>query len=252
LSEIELCTSGHVARLTLNRPEKRNAIDAATYAALSQALAALDADASIRALVVTGAGSAFCAGSDLSASTSETAAGPSRPRLVAPFESVLKPMVAAINGAAVGGGLEIALCCDVRIAATTARFGFPEVRLGSLPGSGGTQRLPRSVSPALAGYMLLTGELISAGQALGAGLVSELCAPEALIERAMAIAALIAAHAPLAVMAAKRALRSATEAQLQEGFALERNLFNQLAATEDRAEGRRAFREHRTPQFKGK
>jgi enoyl-CoA hydratase/carnithine racemase len=250
---LDLSVSGHVALLTIDRPDKRNAIDSATHEALCNALAAVEGDHAIRVLVLTGAGSAFCAGSDLTAASAEASAAPvMRPRLVEPFERASKPIVAAINGPAVGGGMEIALCCDLRIASTSARFGFPEVRLGSLPGSGGTQRLSHAVGSALAGYMLLTGQLITAEQAFKAGLVSELCEPAALMERAMSLAAEIAANAPLSLVAVKRALRSAVESHLREGFALERTLFNQLATTEDRAEGRLAFRERRTPNFKGK
>jgi enoyl-CoA hydratase/carnithine racemase len=247
LTTLDIHADGAVVRLTLNRPEKRNAIDDATRDALFGHLAAWDRDPAIRVVVLTGAGTAFCTGSDLS-----VVADPNvpRPRLVGPFESFSKPLIAAINGPAVGGGLEIALCCDVRIASTTARFGLTEVRIGSLPGSGGTQRLPHAVGPALAAQMILTGELISAERALAAGLVSELVAPEALTDRAMAIAAQIAANAPLSLVAAKKAMRAALETPA--GFELERRLFLDLMRTEDRQEGRAAFRERRPPQFKGK
>jgi enoyl-CoA hydratase/carnithine racemase len=251
LTTLEFQTAGAVARVTFNRPQKRNAIDGATHIALTEALAAVDRDPSIRVVVLTGTGTAFCAGSDLLGSSTEAPPALPRPRIVAPLEQVSKPVIVAVNGAAVGAGLEIVLCCDVRIASTNARFGLPEVRLGSLPGSGGTQRLPLAVGPALAAQMLLTGESISAEQALRAGLVSELWEPNHLIERAMALASAIAANAPLSIMAAKRALRAAMESQLTGGLDLERSLFNELATTEDRAEGRLAYREHRPPHFKG-
>lgn len=247
MSTLGIQSDGAVVRLTLNRPDKRNAIDDATRDALAGHLAAWDADPAIRVVVLTGAGTAFCTGSDLSAVTDPTLP---RPRLVGPVESFSKPVVAAINGVAVGGGLEIALCCDVRIASTTARFGLTETKIGSLPGSGGTQRLPRAVGPALAAHMILTGELIPAERALAAGLVSELLAPEALLDRAMAIAVQIAANAPLSLIAAKKAMRAALETD--SGFAIERQLFQDLMKTEDRQEGRAAFRERRPPQFKGK
>jgi enoyl-CoA hydratase/carnithine racemase len=251
LSSLDLHIDGPVARLTLNRPEKRNAIDDATRAALEETLGTLDADDAVRVVVLTGAGTAFCAGADLSAAAvAPTPAG--RPRLVAPFETFAKPIIVAVNGVAVGGGLEIVLCCDIRIASTAARFGLPEVRIGSLPGSGGTQRLPLAIAPALAAQMILTGEPISAERAFGAGLVSELCEPERLIDRAMEIAAAVASSAPLSVKAAKRALRAATDERIAAGLALERALFDALAQTEDREEGRRAFRERRPPQFRGK
>jgi E-phenylitaconyl-CoA hydratase len=252
LSSLDLQVDGMVARLTLNRPEKRNAIDPATRAALEQTLSALDVDQAVRVVVLTGAGTAFCAGSDLAAVPPVAPPSADRPRLVAPFETFAKPIVAAVNGIAVGGGLEIVLCCDVRIASTGARFGLTEVRIGSLPGSGGTQRLPLAVGPALAAQMILTGELISAERALSAGLVSELCEPERLLDRAMEIAAAIAGNAPLSVKAAKRALRAATDERIKAGLDLERSLFDALARTADREEGRQAFRERRPPQFKGR
>jgi enoyl-CoA hydratase/carnithine racemase len=251
LTGLDIQPAGAVVRVTLNRPEKRNAIDDATRAALTETFAALDRDATVRCVVLTGAGSAFCAGSDLSGQPAGVPAA-DRPRLVAPFEQFAKPIVAAVNGAAVGGGLEIVLLCDVRIAAHTARFGLPEVRVGSLPGSGGTQRLPLAVGPALAAQMLLTGEPISAERALSAGLVSELCAPEVLLDRAMALANTISGNAPLSIVAAKRALRAATDSQIQAGLDLERRVFNELVQTEDRQEGRQAFRERRPPVFKGR
>lgn len=252
MGSLDIQTDGMVARLTLNRPEKRNAIDPATYDALAQALSGFDANGDIRVVVLTGAGTAFCTGSDLSVPSAIAAPPAQRRRLVAPVESFDKPIVAAINGVAVGGGLEIALACDIRIAATTARFGLTEVKIGSLPGSGGTQRLPLAVAPALAAQMIMTGELIPAERALSTGLVSELCEPDRLVERAMAIAAAIAGNAPLSIKAAKRALRAATDDRIRAGLELERTLFNELAQTEDREEGRRAFRERRTPQFKGR
>jgi len=251
LSALDIERMDSVVRVTLNRPEKRNAIDPATHAALSEALAGFDADPSVRMVVLTGAGSAFCAGSDLSVPIVPVP-GAERPRLVGPFEAFAKPIIVAVNGTAAGGGLEIVLCCDIRIASTSARFVLSEARIGSLPGSGGTQRLPAAVGPALAAQMIMTAEPISAERALSAGLVSELCAPEALIPRAMEIAAAVAANAPLSIMAAKRALRAAVEGPIKAGLELERALFNQLAATEDRAEGRLAFRERRAPLFKGR
>ena len=251
LRSLDIQIDGMVARLTINRPEKRNAIDPSVWEALAQALSGFDASNDIRVVVLTGAGTAFCTGSDLSAQASGAAPPGPRPRLVGPVETFAKPIVAAINGIAVGGGLEIALACDVRIAATTARFGLTEVKIGSLPGSGGTQRLPLAVGRALAAQMIMTGELISAERALSAGLVSELCEPDQLVERAMAIAGAIAGNAPLSIKAAKRALR-ATDDLIRSGLELERSLFTELAQTEDREEGRRAFRERRAPQFKGR
>ena len=251
MSTLDLQVEGAVGRIILNRPEKRNAIDNATREALTKALADFAAAPGIRVVVLTGAATVFCAGVDLS-SSSGVPTDPDRPRLVDPLDRFTKPIVAAINGPAIGGGLEIALACDLRIATTAARFSLPEVRIGSLPGSGGTQRLPVAIGSALAAQMIFTGEPISAERALAAGLVSELCAPEDLMARADQLALAIAQSAPLSVMAAKRALRSAVESNLVAGLALERSLFNELAKTEDRQEGRAAFRERRPPNFKGR
>jgi E-phenylitaconyl-CoA hydratase len=249
LSTIEIAVDDAVALVTLNRPDKRNAVNDEMREEMGAAFARLDADASIRVAVLTGAGSAFCAGGDLIATATPD---PRRPRIIEPLDQFSKPVIAAINGIAFGGGLELALACDLRIAAHGARFALPEVRLGSLPASGGTQRLPIAVGPSLAAQMILTGEPIDAARALAAGLVSELHEPDKLLDAAMAHARTIARNAPLAVIAAKRALRVAAGMHRAENLDFERGLFNELALTEDRAEGRRAFREKRPPVFKGK
>jgi len=219
-------------------------------AELTDAFGRFDADAAVRVVVLTAAGSAFCAGGDLSAVMIPP--DPTRSRIVEPLDQFAKPIIAAINGLAYGGGLELALACDIRIAATTARFALPEVRIGSMPGSGGTQRLPAVVGPTLAAQMILSGEPIDAARALAAGLVSELCEPGQLLATAMERALAIARNAPLAVIAAKRALRVAGGMHEPANLDFERRLFNDLALTEDRNEGRLAFREKRAPVFKGK
>jgi E-phenylitaconyl-CoA hydratase len=257
LSTLETKADGAVGCITFNRPDKRNAVDDAMRAALADALAAWDQDAGIRVVLITGAGTAFCAGVDLAtpgnvAQGAATPANPitARPRLTDPLDRFGKPVLAALNGIAVGGGLEIALACDMRIAASTAKLGLPEVRLGSLAGSGGTQRLPAMAGRALAAQMLFTGEPITAERALQAGLVSEVVAPEALMERALAICRMVADNAPLSLIALKRALRAATERPL--ALELERQLYTALAGTQDRQEGRAAFRERRKPSFQGR
>jgi enoyl-CoA hydratase/carnithine racemase len=259
VSNLEITREAGVACLTLNRPDKRNAIDDATRDALAQAFVGFENDIAIRVVILTGAGTAFCAGVDLAAPGNVTvhssiAASPivTRARLTAPLDAFSKPVIAALNGVAVGGGLEMALACDLRIASTAARFGLTEARIGSLPGSGGTQRLVSAVGRTMAAQMLFTGELISAEQALTAGLVSELHAPDALMGRAMALARVIAANAPLSLIAIKKALRAATDLPLAAGFELERALYGALIATQDREEGRQAFREKRKPNFQGK
>ncbi|HEY6259728.1 MAG TPA: enoyl-CoA hydratase-related protein [Xanthobacteraceae bacterium] len=258
MSNLDIAREAGVGRVTLNRPDKRNAIDDATREEITQAFASLDADAAIRVVILTGAGTAFCAGVDLTTpgnvpAQSGAAASPivTRPRLTAPLDAFGKPVIAALNGAAIGGGLEMALACDIRIAATAAKFGLTEARIGSLPASGGTQRLVGAVGRAMAAQMLFTAELITAEQALACGLVSELHAPEALVTRAFALARLIAENAPLSLIAIKKALRAATDLPLAAGFELERSLYGALTATQDREEGRKAFREKRKPNFQG-
>jgi E-phenylitaconyl-CoA hydratase len=263
VSTIEILREAGVACLVLNRPEKRNAIDDATRDALAKAFADFDADAAIRVVILTGAGTAFCAGVDLATpgnvAVQENAqaiapASPvvTRPRLTAALDAFSKPVIAALNGVAIGGGLEMALACDIRIADTNARFGLTEVRIGSLPASGGTQRLVGAVGRTIAAQMLFTGELISAEQALAAGLVSELHAPDDLMGRALGLAQVIAENAPLSLAAIKKALRAATDLPLAAGFELERALYGALTLTQDREEGRKAFREKRKPKFEGK
>src|SRR5690606_14877778 len=162
------------------------------------------------------------------------------------------PLIAAIGGYAIGGGLEIALACDIRIASEDSQFGLSEVRVGSMPGAGGTQRLPRIVGPSLAMYLLLTGERIDAARALAAGLVSELVPRERLQERAREIADRIASNAPLAVRATKRLARQALELPEASGLRMERMAFEMIRASEDRAEGRAAFIEKRVPKYRGR
>ena len=240
-----------VAWITLQRPEQRNAIDRATRALLAQAFASAEADAVVRAIVLTGAGSAFCAGVDLKeAAAPDGGAVPDR--LTAPLDSATKPVLAAINGPAAGGGFELALAADLRIASSTASFSLPEVSIGSLPGSGGTQRLVRATTPARALRMLFTGQPIDAATALEWGIVSDVVAPDALIPLATTLATRIAANAPLSLQAVKRAARAADDMPLSAGLALERSLWSALAKTADRAEGRAAFRERRPPKFSGR
>lgn len=243
--------SGLVAKLTLNRPHRRNAINLDMRRELDAALAALAVDDGVLVVVLTGAGSAFSAGVDLTEDAPASPVGGPGP-VAAALAGFRKPIIAAINGPAVGGGLELALACDIRIAATSARCGLPEVRIGSLPGSGGTQRLPRVVGPGAAARMILTGELINAPEALRIGLVSAVVAPDELVPHVMDLAGRIAANGPLSLVAAKEALQAAQELGLAEGLQLERTRWKELAESEDRAEGRAAFREGRPPGFSGR
>lgn len=251
-SPLAVSTDDGIAWVRLDVPERRNAISTAMRAALDDTMARLDADGGVKAAVVTGNGSVFCAGVDLKEPSPADGAQPDDAEPVAaPFARFGKPLIAAVNGAAVGGGFELVLAADIRVASTASSFQLSEVRLGSLPGSGGTQRLSRAISPAVANKLVLTGEPIDADTAFRCGLVSDLVAPEELIPLAERIARSVAANAPLSLRAAKAALRAAQEEPLRAGLALERELWVQLATTNDREEGRAAFRERRPPRFTG-
>jgi E-phenylitaconyl-CoA hydratase len=243
---------GGVALVTLDRPGQRNAVSQEMRADLARVLAELDGGPDVRVVVLTGAGTAFCAGVDLkegSAASGFSVAMAAEP-VVRPLEQFGKPVIAAVNGAAIGAGLEIALACDIRVASSAARFGLTEVRIGSLAGSGGIQRLARVLSPSLAATMVYTGEIVDAGTALRGGLVSQVTEPNDLVTTSLDIATRIAANAPLSLQAAKRALRAAVE-PATENLTLERTLWALLSTTWDREEGRAAFREKRPPRFKG-
>lgn len=247
-----------VAWITLDRPEVLNAIDRDTRTQLRDAYVRVAEDTGIRVAVITGAGDrAFSAGVDLkdggdptTSIATEEFGGRSR-HLLSGFPSD-KPTIAAINGYALGGGLEIALRTDIRIASTNATFGLPEVRIGSIPGSAGTQLLPRVVGVPHALKLILTGERIDAAEALRIGLVQEVVPPETLLDRTAELALAIAANGPLAVAAAKKLVTQAPETPLDAGIAAERYAFGLLRETEDRAEGRRAFAEKRKPHFTGR
>jgi enoyl-CoA hydratase/carnithine racemase len=241
-----------VGWITLNRPAKRNAISQAMRTALAESLAELASDDAIRVVILTGAGPAFCAGVDLTdRPVSDQHPMAAVPPVAQALTAFTKPLIAAINGPAMGGGLELALACDVRIAARSAQFALPEVRIGSLPGSGGTQRLMRAMPPALAARMLLSGDPISAHEGLSAGLISDLVDDDQLAGFAARLARRIAENAPLSLRAMKRCLLAAREAPLAAGLELERTLWTVLATTADRQEGRAAFRERRPPRFTG-
>lgn len=240
-----------VGWIWLDRPERRNAISLAMRQALVDQLAALGEEDDVRVVVLTGTGSAFCAGVDLKEQpTGEPHVQALRSKPVAlPLYQFEKPIIAAINGPAVGGGLELALAADLRLASTQALFALPEVKIGSLPGSGGTQQLVRVMSPAMARKAIFTGEAFGAEEALRFGLVSDVYEPDELIDQARQLAVQIAANSPLSLRAIKLAL-SATQAS-GSGLALERALWGLLSVSADRAEGRAAFREHRPPRFTG-
>lgn len=247
---------GNIAVLVLDRPERLNSLDRAMRDQLQAAWADVSADRDIRVAVITGVGDrAFCTGSDLGATPVADDAFAVEAFGMIGGDSLLKgldpdlPVVAAVNGLAIGGGFEIALACDIRIASNTAEFGLTETRVGSMPGAGGTQLLPRTIGRSLAMQMLLTGERIDAQRALAAGLVSEI-AP-ATLDRAVEIAAAIARNAPLAIRAVKRMVRFGDDAPLSAALQVERLAFGLIKSTDDRREGRAAFAERRPARFTG-
>ncbi len=246
-----------VRLLTIDRPEKRNALDSRVREQLGDAVEAAGADSAVRVLVITGAGEkAFVAGADVTEFADRSALEQRRAmsgRTL--FDRVWecpKPTVAMINGYCLGGGNELALACDLRIAADTARIGQPEVRLGILPGGGGTQRLPRLVGYGKAAQLVLTGELVDGIEAYEIGLVDEVVPAAELRARTLEVAGQIAARGPVAVALAKRALRAALEMPLAAGLQHERDLFALAFASDDRLEGVRAFLEKRDPEWKGR
>ncbi|WP_440995760.1 2,3-dehydroadipyl-CoA hydratase PaaF [Arhodomonas sp. SL1] len=248
-------TAEHVLQITLNRPKARNALRTNLLRELAEALDAAAADDDVRAVVLTGGEKVFAAGADigeLAALDLKGVVEDARPGYWQRIAQFPKPLIAAVNGYALGGGCELAMHADIIIAGDDAEFGQPEINLGILPGAGGTQRLIRTVGKPLAMKMVLAGERIDARTALTAGLVAEVTAREATIERAEALAKAIAAKPPMAVRQAKDVLLKAFDTDLTAGLRLERQAFTILAATEDRAEGLSAFMEKRKPQFKGR
>ena len=244
-----------VLLVTLNRPRKLNALSKELLGELVDALDAAAADATVGCVVLTGAGKAFAAGADIDDMIRRgvrSYADPDRLRRWSAIERFPKPLVCAVNGYALGGGLELALLCDIIIAASTASFGCPEIKIGSFPGDGGTQRLPRVVGRPFATQMILTGDMVDASLAERKGLVSEVAEPERLLPRALEIAEAIATKSSVAARLAKEAIRAADEVPLEMGLKREHELAVASFATEDRVEGLRAFVEKRRPVFKGR
>jgi enoyl-CoA hydratase len=247
-----------IAYLTLARPKALNALNGATVEELSRAFAALKQDAEIRAVILTGEGDkAFAAGADIRELVSLTAAEAKEyamrgQLLLELIENLGKPVIACVNGFALGGGCELAMACTIRLASPNASFGQPEVKLGLTPGYAGTQRLPRLIGKGRAMQMVLTAEAISAQEAHRIGLVNEVVPQAELISRAEAIVRQIIANAPLAVQFSMEAVNKGMEMTAREGGVLETALFATLCATDDKAEGTRAFLEKRPPRFSGK
>ncbi|MEP6690873.1 MAG: enoyl-CoA hydratase-related protein [Gemmatimonadaceae bacterium] len=248
---------GAIAILTMNRPEKRNALDGQMRCAFLGALESAARDAEVRAIIVTGAGDkAFVAGADISEFEGRSPVDQWRvmkaPSIFLAVERCAKPVIAAVNGFCLGGGMELALACDIRLASSAAKFGQPEVNLGIIPGGGGTQRLPRVVGIGAAMRLILTGDLIDAAEAHRLTLVEEVVEPAQLMTRALAIAQTIASKSPVAIAAAKEATRAALSLPLEEGMKLETALFQLCFSSEDKAEGVRAFLEKRGAKFTGR
>lgn len=251
--------TNHVATITLNRPEAMNSLDPETLVELNGLFQRANDDEEVRVIILTGAGDrAFCTGSDLKKtnppkeSFAELTFG--RPRWLYPFAGleIDKPMICAVNGFALAGGMELALACDIRIASSNAQFGQSEVCVGSIPAAGGTQRLPRMVGLSDAMLMMLTGDRIDADTALRIGLVSRVVPLEQLREEAIRIAQRIAGNAPLAVRAVKRLVRDGLDLPLLTAIQSEQFALGLLRDTEDRLEGRKAFQEKRKPTFLGR
>ena len=247
-----------IAYVTVNRPKVLNALNMATMEELRAAFHDIKNDKDIRVVILTGAGEkAFVAGADISElAKHDSVSGKEYTHrgqtVLALIENLGKPVIACINGFALGGGCELAMACTIRLASENAKLGQPEVKLGIIPGYGGTQRLPRLVGKGLAMQQILTGEMISAQGAYRIGLVNEVVAAAELIPRAEAIAAKVIANPPLAVQYAMEAVNKGMEMPLAEGLYLEATLFGMCCATEDKKEGLTAFLEKRPAQFKGK
>jgi enoyl-CoA hydratase len=246
-----------IAYVTVNRPKVLNALNTPTWADLRTAFEDARNDAVVRGVILTGTGKAFIAGADigeLSHLTAFEAEQSSRfgQQVLDLIEDLGKPVIAAVNGFALGGGCETAMACTIRIAVDTAKFGQPEVTLGLVPGGGGTQRLPRLVGKGHALQLILSGEMISAQEAYRIGLVNEIVPAAELITRAEQILKKIAANAPIAVRFALEAANKGMETSQGEGLLLEASYFGLCAATEDKKEGTSAFLEKRTPQFRGR
>jgi enoyl-CoA hydratase len=249
-------TRGRVGLVTLNRPKQLNALNDALMTELGDALLKFDADENIGAIVLTGNDKAFAAGADIGAMVNWSYMDVYKTDYITrnweALKRTRKPVIAAVAGFALGGGCEIALACDIVVAADTAKFGQPEIKIGAMPGAGGSQRLPRAVGKAKAMDMILTARMMDAQEAERAGLVSRVVPAEKLLDEALAVANAICEFSGPSVLMAKEAVNRAFETPLAEGILFERRMFHSLFATADQKEGMRAFVEKRKPSFKHK
>ena len=255
MAQVESKVEDHVATVTLNRPDTLNALSKALLDELDAIVASIDENGDVHGVIVTGAGRAFVAGADIEEihaldRESGLAFAQRGQAVFTRLERLAKPVVAAVNGFALGGGCELAMACHLRLASTRARFGQPEVKLGILPGFGGTQRLPRIVGRGVATEITLSGRMVDADEALRIGLVSEVVEPEALLGRARELLASILANGPGAVAAALVAIREGLDTSLDEGLALEAKLFAECCESDEMKEGTRAFLDKRDPAFR--
>lgn len=251
----------HIATLTLNRPETLNALTPIMREGMLAAMISADEDDEVRAIIITGAGRGFCSGGDVKAMNEARKAGsssvledkisPIRDRIVLAMRDARKPVIAAVNGAAAGAGMNIALACDIRLASNTAKFGQTFAKRGLHPDWGGTYFLPRIVGMAKACELIWSGKMISAEEALTLGIVSELTEPDQLMQSARALAASIAAGPPVAIRMAKRAMYAGMDTSLRDALEFETFAQNVCAATNDAKEGIAAFVEKREPRFTG-
>lgn len=245
----------HIAHVQLNRPKELNALNLQLMQELRDALRMLDEDETTRAIVLSGNEKAFAAGADIRQMAGKSAIDMYNTDQFSTWDAIKKikkPIIAAVSGFALGGGCELAMLCDMIVASETARFGQPEIKIGVMPGAGGTQRLTRAVGKALAMEMVLTGRFITAAEALQAGLINRVVPPELYLEEAFRLAASVAEQSPLAVKMAKEAVLRAFDSTLEEGLHFERKNFYLLFASDDQKEGMQAFIEKRAPQFTGK
>jgi enoyl-CoA hydratase len=248
-------THGKVGLIRLNRPKALNALNDQLMNELGHALLAFDGDEQIGCMVVTGSEKAFAAGADIGAMATYTYMDVFKGEYITrnweQIRQVRKPVIAAVAGFALGGGCELAMMCDFIIAADNAKFGQPEIKLGIIPGAGGTQRLPRAISKAKAMDMCLTARMMDAAEAERSGLVSRIVPADKLLDEALGAASVIASMSLPSVMMAKEAVNRAYESSLSDGVQYERRMFHSLFATEDQKEGMKAFIEKRLPNFRG-
>ena len=256
---IDFTVKDHVATMVLNRPEAMNSLDKEMREQMYVCWDRMREDEDIHVVIITGAGDkAFCTGSDLkntpppSESFAELYYGKNNPGTMTHGFGTDRPVICAVNGYAVGGGMELALACDICIAVEGAKFGLTEAKIGSVPGSGGVQRLPRTVGKSDAMRLLLTGDMVDAHEAMRMGFVSEVVPRDKLMELANAIARRIADNAPLAVRAIKRSIVQGLDMPLPLALEMDKQTYGLLRNTEDRLEGRKAFQEKRKPNYRGK